>query len=532
MAGSRVHFSLLALSILIAAQHSNAQQIPDQPVFTNSETCIACHSNMADADGNDVGIGHAWRGSMMALSAKDPYWMAAVRREIADRPHLQDFIEDKCSVCHMPMARTLAVSDGRSGKIFDHLEGRANPLETKLANDGVSCTVCHQISDDNFGEHSSFDGGYSINTVGSGDAPVFGPFEVDEGRHQLMQSAAAFQPMQSTHMQRSELCATCHTLFTPAVDDAGDEIGQFPEQTPYLEWQHSRFSSEQSCQDCHMPPVTAAITSVLGQAREDVNQHNFLGGNAFMLGLLDKYRDDLGVTTPAAILSRSIETTIRHLQSGTATVEVVRADLESGVGIVDINIRNFGGHKLPTAYPSRRAWLHIRISDENENLLFESGALNADGSIVGNNNDANKGEFEPHYSEINNPDQVQIFEPIIVDFSGQVTTGLLSGVRYVKDNRLLPDGFDKATAGEAIKVRGAAASDGDFVGGGDTIRYRIDVGDNVSGLKVEVRLLFQTIGYRWANNLSAYRAHEIDRFVNMYKSNADASAVVLAIATH
>ena len=77
--------------------------------------------------------------------------MAGVRREIAERPQLQDFIEDKCSVCHMPMARTTAVANGGSGKIFKFTEGTAAPEEARLANDGVSCTVCHQISAENFG---------------------------------------------------------------------------------------------------------------------------------------------------------------------------------------------------------------------------------------------------------------------------------------------------------------------------------------------------------------------------------------------
>ncbi len=27
------------------------------------------------------------------------------------------------------------------------------------------------------------------------------------------------------------------------------------------------------------------------------------------------------------------------------------------------------GHKLPTAYPSRRAWIHFTVRDENNNLI-------------------------------------------------------------------------------------------------------------------------------------------------------------------
>ena len=101
-------------------------------------------------------------------------------------------------------------------------------------------------------------------------------------------------------------------------------------------------------------------------------------------------------------------------------------------------------------------------------------------------------------------------------------------MRYIKDNRLLPDGFDKATASDAVSVNGAAANDNDFTGGGDTIRYRVPVGDDVSSVHVSARLLYQTIGYRWAHNLEAFDQPETNRFVRIYKENADKSAVVLA----
>lgn len=528
MAGRRNLVLFFVVTVLGTPTAALAQQSAPHPVFATSSQCIACHSNTQDIDGNDVGIGHAWRGTMMALSAKDPYWMAGVRREIAERPHLQDFIEDKCSVCHMPMARTTAVANGSSGKIFKFTQGTADPEEARLANDGVSCTVCHQISAENFGEDDSFDGGYIMNTVSAQDPPVFGPFDVDVGHHRIMNSASGFQPQQSTHIQKSELCATCHTLFTPAVDGNGSEIGQFAEQAPYLEWRHSGYVETRSCQDCHMPTTTAPASSVLGKPREGMSQHAFRGGNAFMLGIIDKYRDELGVTAPSEDLQRSKEATIEHLQTKAASLEVLNTKVANGKATFDIKISNHGGHKLPSAYPSRRVWLHVTVAGQDGQVLFESGALNENGSIVGNDNDVDGSKFEPHYSQVVTADQVQIYEPIVADYKGDVTTSLLSGVSYAKDNRLLPGGFDKTTASDAISVNGVAAGDDDFTEGGDTVRYQVVVGEDVASVSVDVRLLYQTIGYRWAHNLNAFDLPETNRFVQIYKDNADKSAVVLA----
>ena len=69
-------------------------------------------------------------------------------------------------------------------------------------------------------------------------------------------------------LQSSELCATCHTLYTKALGPEGEVVGELPEQVPFLEWQHSDYREERNCQSCHMPVVedSSAIASVLGAA--------------------------------------------------------------------------------------------------------------------------------------------------------------------------------------------------------------------------------------------------------------------------
>ncbi len=307
-------------------------------------------------------------------------------------------------------------------------------------------------------------------------------------------------------------------------------MSRFPEQTPYLEWKHSAYAESESCQSCHMPEAALApISSVLGEPREDFSQLVFREGNEFMLRLLDKYRDELLVKAPSSDLQRAAEATREHLQTSTAQLEVVEISSEEEHFVIDLEVTNLAGHKLPTAYPSRRAWIHLAVHDANGNLLFESGAMRSDGSIEGNDNDA--GSFEPHYQVIEHPGQVQIYEPIIADGSGKITTGLLSAVTYAKDNRVLPEGFDKATAEKAIMVHGRASEDRNYRAGSDRIRYRVATPPGVQRVDVKARLMFQTIGFRWAQNLTPYNAHETRRFLTYYNDNASTSAVILAEAS-
>ncbi|MDX1566147.1 MAG: multiheme c-type cytochrome, partial [Longimicrobiales bacterium] len=241
------------------------------PLFRTSDRCMSCHNDVVGPDGMDLSIGFDWRASMMANSARDPYWQAAVRREVLDHPSVSEAIQNECAKCHMPMASYEARAAGEELGVFAHLP--SNPMRTRadtLAADGVSCTLCHQIQPDNLGTEESMVGGFRIDrTTAWGERRLFGPFQVDSGRVTIMHSSARYEPVEGDHIQSSELCATCHTLRTHAFGPGGEVIGELPEQVPYQEWAHSDYAGEQSCQSCHMPVVEDSIpvTGVLGVER-------------------------------------------------------------------------------------------------------------------------------------------------------------------------------------------------------------------------------------------------------------------------
>jgi len=533
------------LAALVVSTPNAAPQVSDPPVklpaghpaslFLTSHDCMACHNRLTTPAGEDVSIGFSWRASMMANASRDPYWQAGVRREILDHPEAADEIEDECAICHMPMSRTKARAENRHGTIFDHLPiGKRTTENDRLAADGVSCTVCHQIGPERLGTRESFNGGFVLSEpTPNGERRMFGPFEIEMGRRTVMRSATGMTPAEATYLRQSEVCATCHTLFTQALGPKGEVTGQLPEQVPYLEWRHSSFRQERSCQSCHMPEVQQPthIASVLGEERTGLGRHTFVGGNFFMLRMLNRYRNDLGVEALPQELEAAAAATVAQLQRDTAALSVVAMPNAPGRLGLDVSVRNLTGHKLPTAYPSRRVWLHLTVRDRDGGIVFESGAVDPSGRILGNDNDEDPGRFEPHHVEITSPEDVQIYESIMHDGGGNVTTGLLRGVSYVKDNRLLPRGFDKTTASDDVAVRGEARQDEDFRAEGDRVRYVVSTAGRAGPFRVDVAVRYQPVSFRWAENLKKYDAPETNRFVAWYGAMSRGSSELLARAT-
>ena len=504
--------------------------------FSGSGICAVCHSRLRDEDNNDVSNDAHWRSTMMANAAKDPLWQAKISAEVelVDDIGLKQVIQEKCSRCHMGMARYQQLTDGATKKdiyVFD--TGFLDPAHYlhEAAMDGVSCALCHQVQPGNLGTPDSFTGQYEIDTTTvSPDRVLFGPY-ANPPRNPMQQNTGFLPTDHAPDMQLADSahCGSCHTLYTPALDADGNYLGEFPEQTTYLEWEHSQFSK--TCQDCHLPDAVGSV--VISNrprrltARSPFGQHHYVGGNSFMVNLLKTSAADLGVTADAAHFDATISRTLTQLQQNTATVTATALLTGADRLKVTVNVENMAGHKFPSGLPSRRAWLHVTVSGAGKNIIFESGKPLADGSIDGNNADMNLANFEPHYDTITSSDQVQIYEPVMRNNDEEVTYTLLRAWEYIKDNRLLPAGFDKNTADKDIDVYGGAADDDNFIGGSDQIVYDVDVIGEKGKLTVTVELLFQTLSYTFVADLENTPTDLVQSFMGLYNP-ADNVPVVVA----
>ena len=504
-----------------------AQQAP----FPISSHCFGCHNNLKTAKGQDVSIGSPWRASIMANSARDPYWQASVRRETLDHAPAAASIENECATCHMPLQHFNDKAAAHDTAVLSRLPlNPAHDADTAAA-DGVACAACHQAEPAGLGKPDSYNGNLTVAPIAQHPRPLYGPYAADARSVSMHTLASGLTVTQSDHLGQSALCGSCHTLYTPTLDASGKNVGSFPEQVPYLEWQHSDFHDKQTCQSCHMPAIAGpAPDATLGSApREGLRRHSFPGANFFMQDLLIAHHDELAVTASPAELTAASTETRSYLQSQAAHLSLSPLAVANGRLSFAVTVQNLSGHKLPTAYPSRRAWLHITVADASGHIVFESGKLNTDGSIAGNLNDADPARYSPHYTTITAPDQVQIFEPVLGDAQDHVTTALLTATHYLKDNRILPAGFDKQSATPDIAVRGEAASDPAFIGGSATTRYEIPTAAS-GALVVKAELLYQPVGFRWAHNLAPYKAPEPQRFVSYYEAASGKSAQILAQA--
>ena len=519
--------------------------------FVGSGRCALCHGNLADREDRDMSITNHWRSTMMANAAKDPFWQAKVESETSRNPAIKQVIEEKCVACHMPMAwrqfniDKQAYESGSGDTPYDAFIKPTNQLNS-AAMDGVSCSLCHQIEDQGLGTKDNFSGKFIIDAeIPAPQRPHFGPYK--ETVPEPMQTSIGYKPLYSAHTNDSALCATCHTLYTPYLDSAGNIAGEFPEQTPYLEWLHSEYGeplgtrhdiSEQVgkvrlCQECHMPHsqsggVLIAMPAPKESTEKDhFSQHHFVGGNILLLNMMQDNIDPLGITASTEKITDTKKRAADQLQRQSANLFLHGGAISKDTLTVAVAVENQVGHKLPTGFPSRRAWLHLVVQDGAGAVLFESGKPQADGIIMGDDGDE-KNLFEPHYDVISQQDQVQIYESVMQNTDGEVTHTLLRGAGYIKDNRLLPKGFDKKTAAADIAVRGAAAADENFTGGSDLVTYRIPVGNQSGPFTITAELLYTPVSHSFMQDLTQDASlPRVDRFVKLY-SEADKTPVTIA----
>lgn len=482
----------------------------------------------------------------MAHSAVDPYWRAVVSAEIVATPSQKPHIEEVCSRCHAPMASPIAASP--DGQVLGFLSG--SHAKAALGKDGVSCTVCHQIQADNLGTDDSFTGGFVFNQRREIYGPHANPVTMPMQRH------VGYTPTKGDHILSSALCATCHTVITESFDKQGTATHvRLHEQAPYLEWRNSVFNDEldsnrqtaKSCQSCHVPQTDVdgkAIASKLAHnpggrdfpflsSRLPIGRHTFAGGNVFMTQLLRDNRHTLAIATPVEAFDRVIRDSRRLLQQDTARLSIIKHRAAGDASTISVQIDNLSGHKFPTAYPSRRAWLEIVVRDDQGTIVFESGRFNATGQIVDDQgrvlaSELADGPIQPHHITLSSSQQVQIFETLMEDTDGDLTFALLRGSRFRKDNRLLPLGWTKLHAhAEATRPVGTDY-DSNFVAGSTTAHFRLSLPSGC--YKIDARLLFQSLSSRYIAELLKVDTPEVTAFASLY-SAANLTPEIISSAT-
>lgn len=492
--------------------------------FSGSANCATCHDSINDNKDNDLSIVKNWSASMMSNSAKDPLWKAKVSSEINRNLDLKEILADECTRCHMPMANTESHFNNETVVLFE--EGYLDPNH-KLHNaamDGVSCTLCHQITEnETFAKEEGMSGRYAINE----QREIYGQFAGVLTRP--MENNVNYTPTYSQHISTSEMCASCHNLKTPYVDVTNGELvtdKKFPEQMPYGEWQESDFADNgvtpSTCKSCHMPQVINSAVKIANRPsgvapRDQFSQHLFLGANTYMLDILKGNSEALNTT--GVDFDNAIEKN-REFIATAGDINILASSMVNDQLTFDVQVNNLIGHKLPTSYPSRRVYLHVVVKDDIGTIIFESGKTQNNGAITGNNADIDRNTYEPHYQLITSAQQVQIYETVMGNTQNNVTHTLLEAAKYLKDNRLLPKGFDKNTVPDDVGVYGLAKTDSSFTQGQDSLRYQIDISSfNSNYFTIDINFNYQSVAYSFLQDLFTDESTAVERF-QAYSDNS------------
>lgn len=505
-------------------------------LFPTAKVCSGCHGSdptgkaLVDNSGVDINMYDDWRSSMMANSARDPFWRAKVTHESLVNPSHSLVLQDKCTSCHAPAGHYQA-------KLKRHQEyyTLAEVYADSLGLDGVTCQACHAQPKEKLGILHSGELNFDTNKV----RVSYGPYEFVFAPP--MHNFVGITPKYSLHILDGGLCAGCHTLITNSVDLSGQLTGKtFVEQATYHEWLNSRYDKQHdkvACQKCHLPQIPDEVIISKNYQfltpKYPYGLHEMAGANVTMLKLMKENRAALGISAEAEHYDSTIAATLRMLQEKSLTLTLTPGVLNGDTAYFKLKLNNKAGHKFPSGYPARRAWVEFVVENAAGDTVFHSGRFASDYSLP----DEDK-NYETHYDVIRQPEQVQIYELVPGDVTGAFTNVLERAHIGLKDNRLTPQGFTLSDpVYDTTQIIGAALTDPDFNrfddgkegSGSDVLHFHIPISGYTGRLKVSAKVWYQSLPPKWMAPLFEYSSPEIDTFRQMFDA-ADRSPVLVAYA--
>lgn len=312
MSKRRVSFNLIfpcviGLTAILVTAFSISLSLPQEDLkskyshkdFETAKKCRSCHP----------GIYEQWSQAMMSQAYTHhwdeiEYFDLAVRHAEA-KPELKGPV-DGCNGCHAPLAFM-------GGKQFPP----PRPSENSIANESVSCEVCHLIQSSQTDPPFNFS--YLIRpgmTKYAARTPA-----VESPAHKILTS---------DYYRTTEFCGNCHNEKSPY--DVWVKSTQ-------LEWKEGPYAREGvRCQDCHMPRGGPYLNALMTKPYDDARLHLFHGGH------------DPGKVR--GTIELRIEPDIREAEPGENIVFTVAL------------FNQKTGHKFPTGSAEDRIlWLQVEATD-------------------------------------------------------------------------------------------------------------------------------------------------------------------------
>ena len=497
-------------------------------IFLTAARCKGCHGKDPQGIANvtlggvDINLFDDWETSMMGLAGVDPLWKAKVRQESMMNPNHANELQSLCTSCHAPMGHYNAFYKGA-----DHYT--LNELQTdSLGLSGVGCLGCHAIGPNGIGR--TFTGNIPYDTTRKAYGPFLNPMTGP------MQLYINFTPTYSTHVSEGSFCSPCHTLISNTVDLDGNATGNtFVEQATYHEWLNSIYPAQsRPCQNCHMPQIEDPVKIAVGYnalpGRSPYNLHTFAGANTFMIKLMKDNKGELGITANDANFDSTLAATTRQLRRNTLKAEIAPPVFFEDSVSFDVTLTNKAGHKFPSGYPARKAFVQFILTAESGDTLFASGLFDQLGHIL-NYSGVNEG----HHNVINSEEQVQVYEMMMADVNGDLTTILERADEYIIDNRLPPAGFTTThSTYDTVRIVGAALTDPDFNKNGvaegtgkDILHFHFPYSMLTQRVNASVKVYYQAVPPTFLGEMRNLSAPEIQTFLSMY-DNADHTPFLVA----
>ncbi len=351
------------------ASTENGELIPVEQFFS-AKRCLVCHQDTHAA----------WSESLHRNAAREPFY-----RESADillRTRGIEFTRH-CESCHTPIALF-------SGALSKNAPRQQAPF-TSLDDEGVTCTVCHSITEARLNGTGSFTIRRPALLAKEDGTPIFGNFTDEQILADIPgHKRAVMRPL----LRTPEFCATCHKVDAPPDLNGYKHMRGF---SAYDEWQQSGASHESvspyyraeqrvDCRGCHMPK----IESLNDRAAKNgvIASHQWLGANTAaplfygqmkQVKLTEEFLRSQVISADIFALKR--ESTGETLPEVTTGSQLALSPGEEITAEVVVANRKAAHSFAPEVRDLYEIWVAFEAVDDQGKTLMRSGFIKPDGML-------------------------------------------------------------------------------------------------------------------------------------------------------